>query len=54
MLEKLGVEPVFGDMTDKLSIKKALKDVDYVVHAAAYLGGDWDLAKAANISESRI
>lgn len=49
MLNKLGVEPVFGDITDKSSIRTALEDVDYVVHAAAYLGNDWDLAKAANI-----
>ncbi len=49
LLKKLNVEPVFGDLSDKSSIGAALEDVDYVVHAAAYLGNDWDLAKATNI-----
>jgi nucleoside-diphosphate-sugar epimerase len=47
--EKLGIEPVLGDMTDRRSISNALGGVDFVVHAAAYLGEDVDLAIAANV-----
>lgn len=39
-LEKLDVEIFFGDLNEPDSIRQALKSVDTVYHAAAFVG-DW-------------
>jgi nucleoside-diphosphate-sugar epimerase len=44
-----GWSPVCGDLLDATSLTSALTDVEVVVHAAAYLGADWDLAQAVNV-----
>ncbi|WP_341280202.1 NAD(P)-dependent oxidoreductase [Paenibacillus sp. FSL H8-0537] len=46
---KLGITPIIGDLTDREAMKEALKDVDIVIHAAAYLGGDRTTAEQSNI-----
>jgi nucleoside-diphosphate-sugar epimerase len=40
-LERLGVEVVQGDLTDRASIVRAVEGVDGIVHTAAVLGGTW-------------
>jgi nucleoside-diphosphate-sugar epimerase len=40
-LERLGVDVVLGDLTDRASIVGAVEGVDGVVHTAAVLGGTW-------------
>lgn len=45
----LGITPVLGDLTDREAIQEALKDVDFVFHAAAYLGDDRITAVGSNI-----
>ncbi len=49
LCEKLGVTPVIGDLTNKEAITDALKAVDIVIHAAAYLGEDRAIAEQSNI-----
>lgn len=46
---QLGITPVIGDLTNREAIKEALKDVDIVIHAAAYLGGDRTIAEESNV-----
>lgn len=38
LCEELGITPVIGDLTDRAVIAEALRNVDIVIHAAAYLG----------------
>ena len=40
--ESLGITPVFGDLTNQTSLEKAMDQIDWVVHCAAYLGDDAD------------
>ena len=47
--ESLGITPVFGDLTNQTSLEKAMDQIDWVVHCAAYLGVDPDLARQANV-----
>ncbi len=44
-----GVEPVLGELANRDSLYKALKEVDIVIHCAAYLGGDLDKAINSNV-----
>lgn len=46
---KLHCTPVIGDLTDRATLGDALKGVQIVIHAAAYLGGDRALAEASNV-----
>ncbi|OWR32024.1 epimerase [Saccharibacillus sp. O23] len=46
---RLGIEPVIGDLNDRETLEQALQDVDFVIHAAAYLGGDQAIAEETNI-----
>ena len=50
-LEKLGVELVYGDLTDPESLKRAAKDADIVYHLAAYytFHGLWDKYYTTNV-----
>lgn len=54
-LEKMGVELVYGDLTDSESVKKAAKDVDTVYHLAAYytFHGVWDKYKNINVTGTK-
>lgn len=47
--EKRGVTPVLGDLKDRDAVVAAAQGVDIVVHAAAYIGSDWDEARAVNV-----
>lgn len=38
----LGVDVHYGDLRDELAVAEAIYGMDYVVHAAAAQGGDWD------------
>jgi dihydroflavonol-4-reductase len=50
-LTSLGVELVYGDLTDADSLKKAVKDVEVVYHLGAYytFHGVWDNYYAVNV-----
>jgi dihydroflavonol-4-reductase len=54
-LEKMGVELVYGDLTDIESLKKAAKDVDIVYHLAAYytFHGVWNNYYSINVMGTR-
>ncbi|WP_017813143.1 NAD-dependent epimerase/dehydratase family protein [Paenibacillus shenyangensis] len=47
--ENLGIEAVVGDLNDRGTLEQAMQNVQFVIHAAAYLGDDRQLAEAANI-----
>ncbi|GBF78130.1 epimerase [Paenibacillus sp. 598K] len=49
LCHKLGITPVFGDLTNEEDMRAALQDVHLVFHAAAYLGGDQVIAEQSNI-----
>lgn len=49
LCEKLDITPVIGDLTDRAAIKDALRNVSVIIHAAAYLGEDRDIAEASNV-----
>lgn len=49
LCHNLGITPILGDLTDRETIKKALKEVNIVFHAAAYLGNDRTTAVETNI-----
>ncbi|MFZ5827844.1 MAG: NAD-dependent epimerase/dehydratase family protein [Bacillota bacterium] len=44
------VELRSGDLTDRPSVERAMAGSDLVVHSAAYIGADWDMARAANVT----
>lgn len=46
-------EVIQGDLTDPESVERAVTGADLVVHSAAYIGPDWDLARSANIVGTR-
>ncbi len=48
-LIKQGIEPVEGILEDYDRLKAALMDVDIVIHCAAYLGDDRQLAIRSNV-----
>ncbi|MBU7025719.1 MAG: NAD-dependent epimerase/dehydratase family protein [Theionarchaea archaeon] len=54
-LEKLGVELVYGDLTDPESLKRAAKDADIVYHLAAYytFHGIWEKYYTTNVLGTR-
>ncbi|MFD1176447.1 NAD-dependent epimerase/dehydratase family protein [Paenibacillus puldeungensis] len=54
LCDELGITPIIGDLTDKEAIKEALKDVNIVIHAAAYLGGDRTTAEESNIQGVQV
>lgn len=45
----LGITPIIGDLRDREIMKEALRDVDIVIHGAAYLGDDRITAENSNI-----
>ena len=47
--ESLGITPVLGDLTNQTSLEKAMDQIDWVVHCAAYLGDDENLAHQSNV-----
>lgn len=48
-IEELGLHPVVGELVNRESLYKALKDVDIVIHCAAYLGEDLEQAINSNV-----
>jgi dihydroflavonol-4-reductase len=48
-----GWEPVCADLGDARGLRRAAAGVTVVVHAAAYLGADWALARAVNVTGTR-
>ena len=46
---RLGIEPVIGDLNDRKTLEQALQGVQFVIHAAAYLGNDRAIAEEVNI-----
>lgn len=46
--EALGIELVRGDITDPNSLTAAMAGADVVIHAAAYIGGDVEVARQTN------
>jgi len=51
--ERIGIEPVLGNLTDMSSLRKALQGVDLLVHAAAYVGEDMALSQTTNVQGTR-
>ncbi|MFD2114784.1 NAD-dependent epimerase/dehydratase family protein [Paenibacillus yanchengensis] len=49
LCNKLGITPIIGDLTNRGAIEESLKNVNIVIHAAAYLGGDRTIAEESNI-----
>ncbi len=47
--QALGLQMVHGDLTDRASLYEALKDVDIVIHCAAYLGDNEEEAISSNV-----
>lgn len=52
--EELGITPVIGDLTDRAVIAEALRNVNIIIHAAAYLGEDRVIAEASNIQGCKV
>lgn len=50
LCNELGIIPVIGELTDREAIKEAIKDVNIVIHAAAYLGSDRAIAEESNVN----
>lgn len=48
-----GWESAHGELGRPESLRSAVRGVDVVVHAAAYLGQDWELAETANSDGTR-
>ncbi|WP_368914839.1 NAD-dependent epimerase/dehydratase family protein [Exiguobacterium acetylicum] len=48
-----GVIPVIGELGNPASLLAALQGVDLLIHCAAYLGDDSDLAEKANVTGVR-
>ncbi|MER2059059.1 MAG: NAD-dependent epimerase/dehydratase family protein [Niallia sp.] len=48
-IQVLGLNPVLGDLTNRDSLYKAIKDVDIVIHCAAYLGDDLEESIKSNV-----
>ncbi|MBU7035793.1 MAG: GDP-mannose 4,6-dehydratase, partial [Theionarchaea archaeon] len=55
-LEDLGVEVVYGDLTDSDSLKRAARDVDCVYHLGAYytFHGAWDQYYKVNVQGTHL
>lgn len=47
------VTVIQGDLTDSSAVEQAMAGATLVVHAAAYIGYDWETARAANIEGTR-
>lgn len=47
--ESLGITPVLGDLTSSAALRQAVEQIDWVVHCAAYLGDDENLAHQSNV-----
>ena len=54
-LEELGVELIYGDLTDENSLIELTKSADLAIHCAAYTGefGPWDLFYKTNILSTK-
>jgi dihydroflavonol-4-reductase len=55
-LEGLDVEIAYGDVRDEAAVGEACRDVDLVIHAAAYVHWGWsriDLHRAINVTGTR-
>jgi nucleoside-diphosphate-sugar epimerase len=48
-LNDLGITPVIGELSNRDSLIEVTKNIDIVIHCAAYLGGDWEQARNSNI-----
>lgn len=53
-LRQDNVRVEIGDMRDAAALKRAVKGVDYVVHAAATMSGSWDDFSDINVEGTRI
>lgn len=52
-LENRGIHLVKGDFADKSSLKKAVKGMDYIFHAAAIIyGSNWEMFYKANVQST--
>lgn len=52
-LKKYPIEFILGDVQNEESLKKAMKGVDVVVHAAADIVGSWDDFHGANVQSTK-
>jgi len=48
--QDLGITPIIGDLNDSEILFDALKDIDIVIHCAAYLGNELEEAVKSNVS----
>jgi nucleoside-diphosphate-sugar epimerase len=46
----LGITPILGELTNQDSLIDATKNIDIVIHCAAYLGDDLDKALSSNVT----
>ncbi len=53
-LKDAGVEFISGDLRDEACIKRAVKNVDAIVHAAATMGGSWDDYYDINVKSTEL
>lgn len=49
-LQELGINPIIGDLTNLDSLLDASKNVDIIIHCAAYLGEDLEAALQSNVT----
>lgn len=48
--QDIGITPIIGELTDQKSLIEALKDIDIIIHCAAYLGNDSEIAMNSNVT----
>ncbi|PLT28485.1 NAD-dependent epimerase/dehydratase family protein [Peribacillus deserti] len=47
---ELGITPVLGELTNRPSLEEALKNIDIIIHCAAYLGNELEKAVNSNVT----
>jgi len=55
-LEELNVEVVYGDVREPLEVENAMRDIDVVIHCAAFIHFGWtkfDVSRAVNVEGTR-
>lgn len=48
-MKEIGIEPIIGELTNRGSLVEAAKDIDIIIHCAAYLGEDLEKAMNSNV-----
>lgn len=49
-LKDIGIEPILGELTNRDSLLEATKEIDIIIHCAAYLGDNVEKAMNSNVT----